>query len=126
VDDPPFQSESFRILVHIVGIFNPSSVLVPSFQRTSSRHNIFDKLGMSPNQPMSSHTPITSTSYTVPLDHFTGMTSNFATSSDPVVGWYSYNPSSPAHYLYHGATSYICFFWKYGNNSRSYWNATST
>jgi hypothetical protein len=25
VDDPPFQSESFRTLVHTAGIFNPSS-----------------------------------------------------------------------------------------------------
>jgi hypothetical protein len=28
VDDPPFQSESFRTLVHTTGIFNPSSVPV--------------------------------------------------------------------------------------------------
>jgi hypothetical protein len=64
VDDPPFQSESFRTLVHTSGIFNPSPVPVRSFWRTSSGHDIFDKLGMSPNQPMSSHTPVTSTSYT--------------------------------------------------------------
>jgi hypothetical protein len=33
------------------------------------------------NQPMASHTPVTSTSYTVPLDHFTGTTSNVVTVS---------------------------------------------
>jgi hypothetical protein len=76
VDDPPFQSESFRTLVHTARIFNPSSVPVRSFWRTSSGNNIFDKLGISPNQPMSSHTHVTSTAYTIPLDHFTGMTSN--------------------------------------------------
>jgi hypothetical protein len=42
----------------------------------------FDKLGMSPNQPMLSHTLITSTAYTITLDHFTGMTSNVFTVSD--------------------------------------------
>jgi hypothetical protein len=34
------------------------------------------------NQPMESHTPTTSIAYTIPLDHFTGMTSNFVTVSD--------------------------------------------
>jgi hypothetical protein len=34
---------------------------------------------------MSSHTPITSTSYTVPLDHFTGTTSNVVTVSDQLL-----------------------------------------
>jgi hypothetical protein len=76
VDDPPFHSESFRTPVHISRIFNPSLVPVHSFWRTSSRHDIFDKLCMSRIQPMSSHMPITSTSYTVSMDHFTGMTSN--------------------------------------------------
>jgi hypothetical protein len=85
VDDPPFQSESFRTLVHTFGIFNPRSVLIHSFWRTSSGHDIFDKLGMSPNQPMSSHTPITSTSYTIPLYHFNGTTSNVVTVSDPLL-----------------------------------------
>jgi hypothetical protein len=48
-------------------------------------HDIFDKLGMSPNQPMTSHTPMTSTYYTVPLDHFTGTTSNVVTVSDQLL-----------------------------------------
>jgi hypothetical protein len=85
VDDPPFQSESFRTLVHTAGIFNPSSVPFHSFWRTPSRHDIFDRLGMSPNQLMSSHTHVTSTSYTVHLDHFTGTISNVVTSSDPLL-----------------------------------------
>jgi hypothetical protein len=59
VDDPPFQSESFITMVHTARIFNPSSVPIHSFWKTSSEHNIFDKLGMSPNQPMSSHTNVT-------------------------------------------------------------------
>ena len=85
VDDPPFQNESFRTLVHTTGIFNPSSVPVRSFWRTSSGHNIFDKLGMIPNQPMASNTPVTSIAYTVPLDHFTGMTNNVVTVSDQLL-----------------------------------------
>jgi hypothetical protein len=52
VDDPPFQSESFRTSVHTARILNPSSVPVCSFWRTSSGHDVFDKLGMRPNQPM--------------------------------------------------------------------------
>jgi hypothetical protein len=58
---------------------------VHSLWRTSSGHDIFDKLGMSPNQPMESHTPVTSTTYTVPLDHFTGTTSNVVTVSDQLL-----------------------------------------
>jgi hypothetical protein len=93
VDDALFQSESFRTLVHTSRIFNPSPVPVRSFWRTSSRHDIFDKLGMSPNQPMSSHTPITYTTYTISLDHFTDMTSNFVTILDPLlVGTYTILP----------------------------------
>ena len=69
----------------LLELFNPSSVPVRSFWRTSSGHNIFDKLGMRPNQPMSSHTLITSTSYIVPLDHFAGTTSNVVTVSDPLL-----------------------------------------
>jgi hypothetical protein len=82
VDDPPFHSESFRTPVHTYGIFNLSSVPVCSFWRTPSRHDIFDRLGMSPNQPTSSYVPITSTAYTVPLNHFNGTTSNFVTASE--------------------------------------------
>jgi hypothetical protein len=93
VDNPPFQSKSFRTLVHNTGIFNPSSVPIRSFWRTSSEHDIFDKLGMSPNQPMSSHTPVNSTAYIVPLDHFTGMTSNVVTVSDQLlVGSHTIHP----------------------------------
>jgi hypothetical protein len=40
---------------------------------------------MSPNQLMSSHTPITSIAYIVPLDHFIGMTSNVVTGSDSLL-----------------------------------------
>jgi len=37
---------------------------------------------MIPNQPMSSHIPITSIAYTVPMDHFTTKTSNVVMVSD--------------------------------------------
>jgi hypothetical protein len=40
VDDPPFQSESFRTLVHTAGIFNPSSV-PPFFLEDLLRDTIF-------------------------------------------------------------------------------------
>ena len=83
VDDPFFQSEPFITPVHAVRNFDPSTP-GPSctLWRTSSGHNIFEKLGMShlchrtSNQPMESHTPVNSTTYTVPLDHFTGTSSN--------------------------------------------------
>jgi hypothetical protein len=48
-------------------------------------HDIFDKLGMSPNQPMGSHTPMTSTAYTIPLDHFTSMANNVVTILDQLL-----------------------------------------
>jgi hypothetical protein len=126
VDDPPFHSESFRTLVHTSGIFNPSSVPVRSFWRTSSGHDIFDKLGMSPNQPTSSHIPVTSTAYTVPLNHFTGTTSNVVMVSDPLlVGTHTILP------LQLTSSTTVpqvtpCFCRKFGNNSSSYWNTTSS
>jgi hypothetical protein len=75
-DDPLFQSESFRTLVHTTRIFNPSFAPFHYFWRSSSGHDIFDKLGMIPNQPMASRMSVVSTTYTIPLDHFTGTTSN--------------------------------------------------
>jgi hypothetical protein len=42
VDDPPFQSESFRNLIHTAGTFNPSSSgPAHSLWSTSSGHDIF-------------------------------------------------------------------------------------
>jgi hypothetical protein len=55
VDEPPFPSEAFRTPVQTSGIFNPSSIPVRSLWRTPSGRDIFDKLGMSPNQPTSPH-----------------------------------------------------------------------
>jgi hypothetical protein len=40
---------------------------------------------MSPNQPTSPHIHVTSTSYTLPPNHFTGMTSNISMVSDPLL-----------------------------------------
>jgi hypothetical protein len=79
--------------VHTAGIFNPSFIPVCYFWRTSSGHDIFYKLGMIPNQPMESHTIMTSTSYTLPLYHFTGMTSNvFTVSNQLLVGSHTILP----------------------------------
>jgi hypothetical protein len=48
---------------------------------------------MSPNQPMASQTPVTSTTYTIPLDHFIGTTNNVVTVSDQLlVGSHSILP----------------------------------
>jgi hypothetical protein len=69
VDDPLFESESFRTPTHSARIFNPSSA-------PSSVHNIFGALGTSSNQPMASQMSETFVIYTVPFDHFTGTTSN--------------------------------------------------
>jgi hypothetical protein len=56
--------------------------------------DIFDKLGMSPNQPTSPHIPVTSTAYTVPPNHFTSTTSNISMVSDPLlVGTHTILPS---------------------------------
>jgi len=92
VDDLLFQSESFRTLVHTTGHFDPSSfVPIHSLWRNSSGQDIFEKLGMShlhqrtSNQPMVSHMHVTSTSYMVPLDHFTGTASNFVTFLDQLL-----------------------------------------
>jgi hypothetical protein len=79
-------------LVHISRIFNPSSSpLVCSLWKTSLGQDIFEKLEMShlrqrtSNQPMASHTHVTSTTYTVPLDHFIGTSSNVVTVSDQLL-----------------------------------------
>jgi hypothetical protein len=72
VDDPLFQSESFRTPAHTVGIFNLSSA-------PSSVRDLFGALGTSSNQPMASQMPETSVTYTITLDHFTGMTNNVTT-----------------------------------------------
>jgi hypothetical protein len=52
VDDPLFQSESFRTPTHIAGILNPSSA-------PSTVHDIYGNLGASPNKPMESQVPET-------------------------------------------------------------------
>jgi hypothetical protein len=92
VEYPLFQSESFRTTVHTAGNFYPSSSgPIRSLWKTSLEQDIFEKLGMShlrqrtSNKPMESHTLVTSTTYTVPLDHFTGMTSNVVIVSDQLL-----------------------------------------
>jgi hypothetical protein len=98
VDDPLFQSESFRTPVHTAGIFNPSSVPVHSFGELLRDTIFLITLGMSSNQPMASQMPETSVTYTVPLDHFTGTTSNVVTVSDQLlVGSHSILPLQIAH-----------------------------
>jgi hypothetical protein len=90
VDDPPFQSELFRTPVHTAGTFSPSSSgPVHSLWRTSSTHDIFEKLGMShlcqrtSNQPLTSHILVTSTAYKIQYN------------SSTAYSWFSYNSSSP-------------------------------
>jgi hypothetical protein len=91
VDDPLFQSESFRTPTHTAGIFNPSFAL-------SSVHDLFGTLGTSSNQHMASQMPETSITYTIPLYHFTGMTSNVTTVSDQIlVGSHSILPLHMDH-----------------------------
>jgi hypothetical protein len=54
-------------------------------RRTPSRSDIFDKLGMIPNQPTSPHIFVTSTDYTVPLNQFTSTTINISTVLDQLL-----------------------------------------
>jgi hypothetical protein len=70
LDDPLFQSESFRTSVCNTRVL----------RKTSSGHDIFDKLSF-----LASKTPMTSTSYTIPLDNFTGATSNVVTVPDQLL-----------------------------------------
>jgi hypothetical protein len=85
MDEPPFPSEAFRTPVQTSGIFNPRLVPVCSLWRNASRCDIFDKLGMIPNQPTSPHVIFTSTAYIIPINHFAGTTSNIVTVSDPLL-----------------------------------------
>jgi len=85
MDEPPFPSEAFRTPVQTSGIFNPILVPVCSLWRNASRCDIFDKLGMIPNQPTSPHVLVTSTAYIIPINHFTGTTNNIVTVSDPLL-----------------------------------------
>jgi hypothetical protein len=92
VDDPLFQSESFRTLVHTARNFDPiSSGPIRSLWRISSGQHIFEKLGLrhlcqrTSNQIMESHMPMTSTAYTIPLYHFTGTTNNVVAVSDQLL-----------------------------------------
>jgi hypothetical protein len=76
---------------HTAGIFNPSSA--PSLVR-----DIFGNLGVSSNQPMASQMPEMYVTYTVPLDHFTGTTSNVTiVSNQLLVGSHSILPLQMAH-----------------------------
>jgi hypothetical protein len=86
VDDPLFQSESFRTPTHTAEVFDSSSP-------PSSGHNLFGTLGMSSNQPMPSQMSETYVTYTVTLDHFTSTTGNFIIVSDQLlVGSHSILP----------------------------------
>jgi hypothetical protein len=80
VVDPHLQSESFRTLVHTAGIFNPSSVPVRPFWRTSSGHNIFDKMAF-----LASQTSVSYSTYIIPLYHFTGTNSDIIIVSDQLL-----------------------------------------
>jgi hypothetical protein len=75
VENPLFQGESFRTPTLTIGTSNPSSIPL-------TVRDIYDNLGSSPDQPTTSQVHETSIIYTVPLDHFTGTTSNVTTVSD--------------------------------------------
>jgi hypothetical protein len=78
VEDPLFQSESFRTPTHTVGTSNFGSIPL-------TVRDLYGNLGASPDQPMASQVPETSVTYTVPLDHFTGTTSSVTTISDQLL-----------------------------------------
>jgi hypothetical protein len=91
VEDPLFQSESFRTPVHTVEISNPSSIPL-------TVHDLYENLGSSPDRPMASQMPETYVTYTVPLDHFTGTTSSATVVPDQLlVGSHSIIPLQRAH-----------------------------
>jgi hypothetical protein len=61
-------------------------------------HDIFDTLGMSPNQPMASQMLEMSVTYNIPLDHFIDTTSNVVIVLDQLlVGYHSILPLQIAH-----------------------------
>jgi hypothetical protein len=91
VEDPLFQSESFRTLAHTVETSNPSSIPL-------TVRDLYDNLGVSPDQPMASQMLEMFVTYTVPLDHFTGTTSSVTVFLDQLlVGSHLILPLRMAH-----------------------------
>jgi hypothetical protein len=86
VEDPFFQSESFKTSTHTVG--TSSFGYVPLTIR-----DLYGNLGASPDRPMASQVPEMSVSYTIPLNHFTGMTSNAITVADQLLIGSHSNPT---------------------------------
>jgi hypothetical protein len=86
VEDPLFQSESFRTPAHTVGTSGFGSIPL-------TVRDLYGNLGVSPDRPMASQVPETSVSYTVPLDHFTGTTSNVITIADQLLIGSHSNPT---------------------------------
>jgi hypothetical protein len=86
VEDPLFQSESFRTSAHTVGTscFGPIPLIV---------HDLYDNLGASLDRTMAAQVPEVSVSYTVPLHHFTGTTSNVITIADQLLIGSHSNPT---------------------------------
>jgi hypothetical protein len=78
VEDPLFQSESFRTSYHTVGTFVFGSIPLKVC-------DLYENLGASPDQPTTSQVPETSVTYMVPLDHFTGSTNNVTIVSDQIL-----------------------------------------
>jgi hypothetical protein len=64
VEDPLFQTESFRTPTHTVENFHPSSIPLTVC-------DLYGNLGASPDQPMASKMPEVYVTYTIPLDHLT-------------------------------------------------------
>jgi hypothetical protein len=105
VEDPLFQSESFRTPAHTVGTSNFGSIPL-------TVHDLYGNLGVSLDQPMASQMPETSVTYTVPLDHFTGTTSSVTTVSDQLlVGSHLILPLQMAHSMVPQATTILPKMW---------------
>jgi hypothetical protein len=91
VENPLFQSESFRTSIHIIIISNPSYVPLTVC-------DLYRNPGVSPDQHMVSQMPEMFVTYMVPLDHFSGTTSSVtAVSSQLLVGSHFILPLQMAH-----------------------------
>jgi hypothetical protein len=86
VEDPFFQSESFRTPTHTVGTSGFGSVPL-------TFRDLYGNLGVSPDQPMESQVPETYVSYTVPLNHFTGTIRNVSIIADQLLIGSHLNPT---------------------------------
>jgi hypothetical protein len=86
VEDPFFQSEPLRTMTHTLGTSRFGSI--PLIVR-----DLYGNLGVSLDQPMASQVHETSVSYTMPLNHFSGMMSNVIIVADQLLIGSHSNPT---------------------------------